>query len=97
MISTRLLRATTKSSRSSFNLANIRSFSFQDSLARDADLDTVDPNIRNLLKNNRNWVEKTNVRDPTFFERLGKGQAPKYLYFGCSDSRVPANRILGLG
>jgi len=34
---------------------------------------------------------------PDFFEKLGKGQAPKYLYFGCSDSRVPATDILGLG
>ena len=49
-----------------------------------------------LLKNNKKWVESTVQQDPDYFKRLAKGQKPKYLYFGCSDSRVPANTILGL-
>lgn len=52
--------------------------------------------IANLLENNKKWVEETKKKDPTFFDRLGAGQAPKYLYVGCSDSRVPANEIIGL-
>jgi hypothetical protein len=55
-----------------------------------------DDDIESLLANNRRWVERMNREDPTFFPRLGRGQAPKYLYIGCSDSRVPANQILGL-
>ena len=52
--------------------------------------------IQDLLDNNKRWVKKMESNDPDFFNRLGAGQAPKYLYFGCSDSRVPANEILGL-
>ena len=48
-----------------------------------------------LLENNRVWVEATLKEDPTFFERLAKGQSPEYLWIGCSDSRVPANQITG--
>lgn len=46
---------------------------------------------------NRQWVERRKQEDPDFFNKLGETQKPKYLYFGCSDSRVPANEILGLG
>ena len=53
--------------------------------------------IEPLLQNNKKWVEDRTRDDPEFFSRLGKGQSPRYLYFGCSDSRVPANEILGLG
>ena len=49
-----------------------------------------------LLRNNRNWAEAVHREDPHFFERLSQQQAPKYLWIGCSDSRVPANQILGL-
>eukprot|EP00301_Raphidiophrys_heterophryoidea_P024174 c7758_g2_i1.p1 GENE.c7758_g2_i1~~c7758_g2_i1.p1 ORF type:complete len:307 (-),score=82.49 c7758_g2_i1:279-1199(-) len=55
-----------------------------------------DPDIDALLENNRKWVREVSTRDSLFFPRLGLGQAPKYLYFGCSDSRVGANQILGL-
>lgn len=55
-----------------------------------------DPDLHVLLDNNKRWVEKKNSEDTGFFERLGAGQAPKYFYIGCSDSRVPANEILGL-
>ena len=49
-----------------------------------------------LLQHNRAWSEKIRAQDPGFFERLSKQQTPKYLWIGCSDSRVPANQILGL-
>jgi carbonic anhydrase len=49
-----------------------------------------------LLRNNREWAENVRREDPGFFKRLSQQQAPKYLWIGCSDSRVPANQILGL-
>merc|ERR1712100_644610 len=52
--------------------------------------------LRELLENNRRWVEEESAQDPEFFQRIGDPQKPRYLYFGCSDSRVPANQILGL-
>ncbi len=52
--------------------------------------------IAQLFKNNRDWVDCVNAEDPTFFTRLANQQAPEYLWIGCSDSRVPANQILGL-
>ena len=58
---------------------------------------TTNPHLRNILDNNRKWVKEKNETDPDFFANLIKPQKPKYLYFGCSDSRVPTNEILGLG
>ncbi|WP_454762570.1 carbonate dehydratase [Cupriavidus campinensis] len=52
--------------------------------------------IAQLFRNNRDWVDRVNAEDPTFFARLANQQAPEYLWIGCSDSRVPANQILGL-
>ncbi|HQX92348.1 MAG TPA: carbonate dehydratase [Thermomonas sp.] len=52
--------------------------------------------IATLLHNNRDWADKVTQEDPTFFERLSKLQTPEYLWIGCSDSRVPANQIMGL-
>ena len=49
-----------------------------------------------LKANNRNWAERKVAADPGFFKRLVGQQAPKYLWIGCSDSRVPANEIVGL-
>jgi carbonic anhydrase len=49
-----------------------------------------------LLRNNRDWAEQVRRDDPQFFQRLSQLQAPKYLWIGCSDSRVPANQIMGL-
>ncbi len=49
-----------------------------------------------LLENNRAWAAACVERDPTFFSRLARQQAPEYLWIGCSDSRVPANEIVGL-
>ncbi len=48
-----------------------------------------------LLENNKNWVKEQLNLDPTYFEKLAKGQSPEYLWIGCSDSRVPANQITG--
>lgn len=50
----------------------------------------------NLLENNRLWSERVRREDPEFFQRLSKQQNPRFLWIGCSDSRVPANQIMGL-
>src|SRR6516165_10422509 len=49
-----------------------------------------------LFANNRSWVVQRRSQDPEFFTRLARQQSPRYLWIGCSDSRVPANQILGL-
>ncbi len=49
-----------------------------------------------LFENNRVWARSILERDPEFFAKLARQQAPKYLWIGCSDSRVPANEIVGL-
>ena len=54
------------------------------------------PDLEILLQNNRNWAEQVRQEDPEFFPRLATQQKPKYLWIGCSDSRVPANQITGL-
>ncbi|HEX4568533.1 MAG TPA: carbonate dehydratase, partial [Vicinamibacterales bacterium] len=54
------------------------------------------PNLDPLFANNRKWSDGIRSRDPGFFDRLARQQAPKYLWIGCSDSRVPANEIVGL-
>ena len=53
-------------------------------------------NLTDLLSNNRRWAEGIRRRDPAFFQRLVGQQAPRYLWIGCSDSRVPANEIVDL-
>jgi carbonic anhydrase len=49
-----------------------------------------------LLTSNKEWAEKINQENPDFFKDLSKQQNPEYLWIGCSDSRVPANQIVGL-
>src|SRR5919199_2619778 len=49
-----------------------------------------------LFENNRAWAARVTARDPEFFARLAAQQAPRYLWIGCSDSRVPANEIVDL-
>jgi carbonic anhydrase len=49
-----------------------------------------------LFDNNRRWAERMNQRESGFFNRLARQQAPRYLWIGCADSRVPANEIVGL-
>lgn len=50
---------------------------------------------KKLLDNNKDWVAKSLEKDPEFFSRLANGQQPPILWIGCSDSRVPANEIIG--
>jgi len=52
--------------------------------------------IDQLKQNNRSWAEGKLAADPDFFNRLVTQQKPEYLWIGCSDSRVPANEIVGL-
>jgi carbonic anhydrase len=52
--------------------------------------------LPHLFENNRRWARRITERDPGFFESLSAQQSPKYLWIGCSDSRVPANEIVGL-
>jgi carbonic anhydrase len=52
--------------------------------------------LKNLLDNNRIWAERMEQQRPGFFSQLAHQQAPKYLWIGCADSRVPANEITGL-
>jgi len=54
------------------------------------------PPVTSLLDNNKAWAAARVKHDPTFFSRLAQQQAPEYLWIGCSDSRVPANEIVGL-
>ena len=49
-----------------------------------------------LFENNKAWAECIQAQDPDFFVRLSQQQSPGYLWIGCSDSRVPANQIVGL-
>ena len=52
--------------------------------------------IENLFANNKAWSESMHAENPEFFSRLVNQQSPEYLWIGCSDSRVPANQIIGL-
>ncbi|MBQ1543478.1 carbonic anhydrase [Caulobacter sp. CCUG 60055] len=52
--------------------------------------------LKDLIDNNRAWSRGKTQVDPEFFRRLEKQQSPEYLWIGCSDSRVPANEIVGL-
>jgi len=52
--------------------------------------------LRELLENNRAWSEGIKAHDPDFFNALAQQQSPRYLWIGCSDSRVPANQLTGL-
>lgn len=54
-----------------------------------------DINLGSLLDANVTWVKRMRTFKPDFFEELKKGHAPKILWIGCSDARVPANEIIG--
>lgn len=54
------------------------------------------PKLSDLLENNRQWAEAVTAEDPGFFKRLAAQQKPEFLWIGCSDSRVPANQIVGM-
>ena len=53
-------------------------------------------NLNQLFRNNQAWAAHILRRDPAFFQKLSGQQSPAYLWIGCSDSRVPANEIVGL-
>jgi carbonic anhydrase len=52
--------------------------------------------LKHLFEQNQAWAEAIKRRDPEFFQKLSRQQNPEYLWIGCSDSRVPANEIVGL-
>ncbi|CAN5681692.1 carbonate dehydratase [soil metagenome] len=52
--------------------------------------------LDHLFESNRQWAQSMVEEEPDFFKKLVDVQTPKYLWIGCSDSRVPANEILGL-
>lgn len=52
--------------------------------------------IQHLFDNNKKWADKITQDNPEFFKDLSEQQSPKYLWIGCSDSRVPANTLLGM-
>ena len=52
--------------------------------------------LQYLFENNAQWAEDIKAEDPTFFQKLARQQSPELLWIGCSDSRVPANEIVGL-
>jgi carbonic anhydrase len=57
---------------------------------------SVVADLADLFANNRAWAEEIVAHDPGFFAELAEHQEPEYLWIGCSDSRVPANQIVGL-
>ena len=57
---------------------------------------TTKSRLDHLFEKNRAWAENLSKQDPDFFRKLSQQQSPKYLWIGCSDSRVPANQIVGL-
>ena len=52
--------------------------------------------LQHLFDNNKKWASSVEKDNPGFFRKLSEQQAPEYLWIGCSDSRVPANEIVGL-
>lgn len=73
-----------------------KSFTNSHSIA-DKDNSKSGVHLQSILDGNLKWVDEQKRGDPEFFDKLAKPQTPKYLYFGCADSRVPANEILGKG
>jgi carbonic anhydrase len=54
------------------------------------------PDLKDLFARNREWAAEMEARRPGFFTGLANQQRPQYMWIGCSDSRVPANEIIGL-
>ena len=52
--------------------------------------------LKDLLENNRAWAENIKAQDPEFFQKLAQQQNPRYMWIGCSDSRVPSTQLVGL-
>lgn len=57
---------------------------------------TDNENLFHLFDYNRSWAKQTTAMDADYFSKLAKLQSPEYLWIGCSDSRVPANQVVGL-
>ena len=74
--------------------ANARAFSFE---IEGTSTFERKRSLAGILDNNKRWVREMEEKDPDFFEKMGAPQTPEILYIGCSDSRVPANQICGLG
>ena len=55
----------------------------------------MDDYYKNILNNNRKWLDTQLEIDPNYCKDLSQGQNPPLLWIGCSDSRVPANEIIG--
>jgi len=53
--------------------------------------------LKYVFENNAKWINQKLGTDPDFFEKLGQGQSPELLYIGCSDSRVTAEDLMGMG
>ena len=51
---------------------------------------------KNIFENNQKWIEEKLGQDADFFKKLAEGQAPEYLYIGCSDSRATAEELMGM-
>ena len=51
--------------------------------------------LKEVFKNNENWIQEKLSTDKNYFEELGKGQSPELLYIGCSDSRATAEELMG--
>lgn len=56
----------------------------------------MDTNLQHLFESNRRWADAIRTSNPEFFPALARQQAPRYLWIGCADSRVPANQIVDL-
>lgn len=54
------------------------------------------PEIKQLFENNSRWSDSIKAESPEYFAKLAEGQSPDFLWIGCSDSRVPAERLTGL-
>lgn len=54
------------------------------------------PNYEQIFENNKKWIAEKKVNNADFFKKLSEGQDPKYLYIGCSDSRVTAEEMMGM-
>ena len=65
-------------------------------MLRPATIDAMSNALQHLFDNNRAWAARMEREQPGFFSHLAAQQNPKYLWIGCSDSRVPANQITGL-
>lgn len=55
------------------------------------------PSYKELFENNKRWIQEKTNSNKDFFQQLAKDQTPEYLYIGCSDSRVTAEELMGLG